>query len=438
MKAARRFSAAAVLAATVVIMMLLLSSLHHASATSLAPLESTIWLEKPVRVGDIGINTDVSTTAIDSPAANADSPRIAVSGNMVYVAWTITNYNWSQIYFARSSDGGSSFETADNISRSGDMQSMYQQLAAFGDNVYLVWNDVEGYYNINHISFAASDDRGSTFHVVRNMSNNTRPYSSYEPQVATAADGGTVYVTWRNEDPRDGGIIFGKSNNGGSTFRFTNLGDGFHPKLAATAAGGSNVYVSWLVQAIREGVMLNNVQFARSHDGGSSFSRPLMLSNNTWGIHVYDQIPIPVMVADGGNDVFVAWRYTTNNSTAGGNHANFLTASYDGGTSFTKPVAIKGGGTDTIDAPILASSSSATHGVFILWQESNSESFDTLLVRGTIPEAYVQAGNQGGQGTLGKEPLAWQYDYPLFAIMAAAGGGIAAVAYIAKRRRTAR
>jgi hypothetical protein len=68
---------------------------------------------------------NVSRTQIDSPAAVASSPSLAVSGDRAYVAWTISNYNWSQIYFARSSDGGATFGSPDNISKS-NAESMYQ------------------------------------------------------------------------------------------------------------------------------------------------------------------------------------------------------------------------------------------------------------------------------------------------------------------------
>jgi hypothetical protein len=200
---------------------------------------------------------NVSRTQIDSPAANANSPSIAVSGDRVYVAWTISNYSWSQIYLARSSDGGATFESPDNISKS-NMQSMYQQIAASGDNVYLIWNDVDS-DNINHISFARSNDGGNTFRAVSNLSNNTRPYGSYEPQIS--ADGKIAYVAWRNERQGGSDVIFGRSVDGGDTFSSTNLGDGFHPRLAVA---GNNVYVSWLLREIHNNTLLNNVQFVRS------------------------------------------------------------------------------------------------------------------------------------------------------------------------------
>jgi hypothetical protein len=154
-----------------------------------------------------------------------------------------------------------------------------------------------------------------------------------------------------------------------------------------------------------------------------------MLSNNTWGINPYDQIPIPAMAA-GENDVFVAWRYTANSTAS--DHANFIAASYDGGKSFTKPIAI-GGGMDMMDVPMLAA---AKHGVFILWQESNSRTVDTWIARGTIPEGYVQAGNPGAQETLQHQPAG--PGYSLFAMIAVAGGTAAAIAYVVKRRGAAK
>lgn len=281
--------------------------------------EAESFLE-PVNISKMNIEDDSAALVTDHV--------MSVAGNRVYVAWTTAIGDWSEIFFAQSSDGGANFGEHANVSNNPEA-SMLPKIASFGNDVYLTWTDIDD-GNIYHTSFARSSDWGYTFESVTNISANEHPHSSFEPQVA--ADRGTAYLVWRDEVPINNQtgniyakIAFAKSTDSGRTFDITRyIGDGAWP---AFAVSGPSIYVAVGVQDSG----MDNVGFVKSTDGGSTFSRQILLSNQTWGLHPYDSRAFPQISADGAN-VFVAWRYTAGGDESGANnHETFLAASYDKG-----------------------------------------------------------------------------------------------------------
>jgi hypothetical protein len=87
--------------------------------------------------------------------------RIALSGNNTYTSWWDNKTgNWEVLY-ARSTDGGETFEDTINLSNSSTTDSTRSELAANGNNVYLTW------WERNQTSdtpvMRVSNDNGATF-----------------------------------------------------------------------------------------------------------------------------------------------------------------------------------------------------------------------------------------------------------------------------------
>ena len=233
-----------------------------------------IWFDRTTGNGDIYFrrSTDSGATFRDTINLSNDtgmsgSPQIAVSGNNVYVVWYDNRINensqiFDEIYFKRSTDGGASFSnTPINLSNTTG-GSYSPQIAASGNNVYVVWRD-QTTGNAD-IFFARSTDGGVTFNSIPiNLSNNTG--RSAEPQIAVS--GNNVYVVWHdttdtvvfgNED-----IFFKRSTNNGATFSNTinlsmNAAKSLYPQIAIS---GNNVYVVWTDLALeKETSTLKEVQ----------------------------------------------------------------------------------------------------------------------------------------------------------------------------------
>jgi hypothetical protein len=159
-------------------------------------------------------------------------PQIATTDNKIYVVWEDNTYSNKEILFTKSTDGGNSFGHILNLSNTlGD--SYNEEISAFGDNVYVVWQEHYGLVEKDSIFFKASSDGGDTFGDSVKISDNA-VVSSY-PKVA-AGGNNVAYVVWNVEQEdaqnnndgnttrsdvgggRTGGILFTKSINNGDSF----------------------------------------------------------------------------------------------------------------------------------------------------------------------------------------------------------------------------
>lgn len=98
-----------------------------------------------------------------------------------------------------------------------------------------------------------------------------------------AASGNNVYVLWQNNSP-DQNVYFRKSIDNGATFdkliMLSNADSGGHAANPMMAVSGNHVYVAWMDTTFGENT---KVHFRKSADGGATFERPQVLSNNLKG-----------------------------------------------------------------------------------------------------------------------------------------------------------
>jgi hypothetical protein len=240
----------------------------------------------------------------------SENPRIAVSGNSVYVAWEEGPMDTKEIYFTRSTDRGEDFDKEENLSETPNERSAFApgeqpargKIDATGRNVYVVWQ--EGPAGNEEIYFRASNDRGEDFDAKENLSE-TDNVSSTDPEID--ATGRNVYVVWE-EDSDD--IFFRASNDRGEDFdakenlsETPNVTSQFNavntPPQIHIAASGRNVYVVWQEEGPG---MLEQIFFRASNDGGEDFDAKENISDSPVG-----GAEDPSMVASGG-DAYVVWR----------------------------------------------------------------------------------------------------------------------------------
>jgi hypothetical protein len=245
--------------------------------------------------------------------------------------------------------------------------SVYAQVASHGNNVYMVWQEnppspiSESANSVNYdIFIRISIDGGLTFGKEINLSNN--PGFSEHPQIA--ASGNNVYVVWIDNSPSIGSseatgnkkILFRKSIDDGNTFGETvilsDIPNADSSNQEITAAG-NNVYVVWQVTPLptkdQDSINSSNgqdsntddngdkgsISFIASVDNGETFKEVKSLSNAA-----FKSYP---KIAAYGSGIYIVWNIgiigdTNDSNNANNNNANngiFFTKSFDNGNSFS-------------------------------------------------------------------------------------------------------
>jgi hypothetical protein len=265
----------------------------------------------------------------------SEHPQVTVYGNNVYAIWADNTSGNREVLFTRSIDNGASFDSIKNLSNN-TSDSLNQEIAVFGNNVYVIWldQDEEGRTNI---LLRASADGGTTFGRTVNISSNANDETF--PKVA--AYGSSVYIAWNmvdeeELDERDNdGLFFVKSSDGGNTFdnivKLNREDDDFgEPQVAAI---NDTVYV---VSGGLHSIQVNGLFFIKSTDGGKSFSEPGMIDAN--GIFI-NPLNVEVVASNAqfsyvagqvfvsGNEEILLLEMTGNNSTRVLNLSNNLKVS---------------------------------------------------------------------------------------------------------------
>ena len=149
-------------------------------------LNKEIYFKKSVD-GGVTWKTDKRLT---NNAGDSRYPRIAVDGSNIYVVWTDYTPGAPEIYFKKSDDGGATWRTNKRLTNNAGY-SYAPAIAVDGSNIYVVWtDDTPG--NLE-IYFKKSTDGGSTWKQTR-LTNDS--LGSQYP--AIAADGSNVYIVWQN------------------------------------------------------------------------------------------------------------------------------------------------------------------------------------------------------------------------------------------------
>jgi hypothetical protein len=272
-----------------------------------------------------------------SPTVFSWLPRIAVSAHRpddVYVLWQEIVFSGGphggDIFFARSRDGGATFEAPRNLTATiygegkgrlayerWDNGSMDLFVSDRGD-IYAAWTAWDG-----PLWLTRSVDGGATFarsHVIERG----EPYPARAP--AIAATGDHVWLAWTTGEHASADIRVAASDDGGDTFappivvdRTRSFSDA--PDLALDDAGTLHLVFGDAM----------HVRYTRSTDGGRSFEPSHVISAR-------QQAGFPTL-AVAGERVDVVWELYTNDRAP---HGLGFTRSENAGASFAAPVEVPG------------------------------------------------------------------------------------------------
>lgn len=260
-------------------------------------------------------------------------PAVAVDGRRTYVAWVDERDQGpggiplEHIYFARSGNGGRSFEPSRRLD-SGAPVALATRLdnkwapaiAAARRSVVVGWADFRNY---NWDVFAvASADRGETFAANERVDDFAPAVERLHqnPAVALAANGERTIVAWTDVRAReaDSNIFFATRDGGGGAFSANAQLDGSKAGFAANADTPSN---QWAVQlaAFRDDVCAvwqdnrlgnNDVFFAASRDGGLTFGPDERVDDTGAGISNQYNPDVAAARVRGQVTCFVVWEDT--------------------------------------------------------------------------------------------------------------------------------
>lgn len=191
-----------------------------------------------------------------SNSAFKSYPKIAAFENSAYVVWNVgiigdsnskdnnaNNIN-NGIFFTKSFDSGNSF--SDTIKLNSDQNSIGEsQIAAYENNVYVVWGGNPDDKVVGNIFFVKSTDNGNRFANAVSLTEK----NSLNVEVISD-ENNNVYIAWQallsdgNEE-----ILFKKSSDNGASF--TNIHEnisenkGISECTSISVSENNNVYVAW-------------------------------------------------------------------------------------------------------------------------------------------------------------------------------------------------
>jgi hypothetical protein len=285
-----------------------------------------------------------------SQAANAHV-TLASDGDRVAAAWAATGPRGTDIYVARSDNGGRTFGSPARVNDlDGDASVNGEappRVLLSGNRVDVVWVSKRG--GVAAIRAAESSDGGKSFSPARTITSEGVAGARGWQTAAIAADG-TVHAAWL--DGRNAVHAQPASTAGGQSHAHHGdmRQDIYHAAWRGTEAPietqvaanvcfccktalvshGNDLYVAWR-HLFPGGV--RDIAIARSKDGGRTFSDPVRVSADNWQI---DACPDdgPSMAVDGSGALHVAWPTLVTDS--GAKHIGIFDAtSRDGGATFS-------------------------------------------------------------------------------------------------------
>ena len=343
------------------------------------------------------------TNVSSNPGASGLSQIAVDSKGSINIVWLDNTPGYYAVFFSRSTDGGATFSTPQNLSNDPAGSSAPQIAVDSSGNINVVWQDnPPGNYQI---FFTRSSDGGATFSAPMNISNDPRGAGS--PYMAVDS-GGNINVAWVSSPTVVPYIIsFSRSSDGGATFSTpiaVSSRPSYRPQVAVDSAG--NINVAW-TEGFNGPV---DVVFSRSSDGGATFTAPKVISylsevdlgfrmaldskGNLYA--VWDTQPYGNIYLSHSSDGGATFSYTaiTNNTSGTGPQGQqiaidssdninvvwniFFSRSSDGGATFSTPQNLSNDLGNSYASQIATDSSG---NINVVWQDNTPGNYDIFFTR---------------------------------------------------------
>ena len=244
------------------------------------------------RSTDGGISWGADTRLTNNVYYSSD-PSISVSGSVVHVVWDDQRDGNDEIYYKRSTDGGTIWGSDTRLTNDSSL-SRNPCVTASGSVVFVVWND----YNTLDIFYKCSTDGGISWGVDTQLTNDPGP--SWYPAVSVS--GSIVHVAWEEGRGGNANIYYKRSSDGGINWGLdtplTNNDTTIYFGSPSLSISGSVVHVVWT--DTRDHGMNYGVYYKSSTDGGISWNQETHITNNI-------AISYAPSVSVSGSGVHVVW-----------------------------------------------------------------------------------------------------------------------------------
>jgi hypothetical protein len=226
-------------------------------------------------------------------------PEIAVdSSNSIHVVWSdeSKNSNW-EINYKKSNDGGTTWTTRRLTWNSGG--SYFPAIAIDTNNhLHVTWYDDSP--GNNEIYYLRSTDGGTSWSKLYRLTWSTYSVSA-SPQITTNSSN-HIHVVWHDDCAGNKEIYFKKSTNGGITWEGTkrltwNSGVSWYSNIAADSL--NNIHVVWMDNSKDSNY---EIFYKRSTNGGMTWSSYKRLTWTSTGFS-----GSPCLDTDSNNWIHVVW-----------------------------------------------------------------------------------------------------------------------------------
>ncbi len=280
-------------------------------------------------------------------------PRMVIAGSdpsSVYILWQEIVFSGGshggEIFFARSSDGGKTFNRPVNLSNSiaGDGKGRLTRRhwhngsldLAMGPQgtLYAAWTEYEG-----ALWFSRSTDGGNRFSKPLRVAGGQGARPARGPSLAVDADN-AVYLAWTVGEDRSADIRLAKSDDAGSSFGaprivFENKGHCDAPKITVDRTRTIHLVYA---ESPAGPFGLYHISYTRSNDGAHTFEKPREISSPL--PEKYESSSFPALNADGEANLYVLWDLFGNRE--GRPRGLGFTVSRDAGRTFASPSVVPG------------------------------------------------------------------------------------------------
>ncbi len=286
---------------------------------------------------DGGATWSVSVRVNDAPSGSQLLPSLAVGPDgTLYAAWKDTRNRHTDVYFARSTDGGVTWSANVRIDDAlSEVPSLVEggkpSLAVGPDGtLYAAWHDDRNGNLDQDIYFARSTDGGVTWSAsirVDDAPSGDQLYSS----LAVGPDG-TLYVVWHDFRNNTFDIYSARSSDGGATWSVNVRvddalsGDQRFPSLAVGPDG--TLYAAWADE--RNDNFDLSIYFARSTNGGATWSTNVRVDDAPSGDQWY-----PSLAVGPDGTLYAVWQDGRIN-----NDGIYSACSRDGGATWSANVRV--------------------------------------------------------------------------------------------------
>ena len=308
------------------------------------------------RSPDGGINWGLDTR-VSNNIYFSSNPSVAVSGSVVHVAWQDNRDGNYEIYYNRSTNGGTSWGTDTRLTND-SAASETPCISSSGSVVNVVWTDNRNGLQ-SEVYYKRSTDGGVSWGADTRLTND--PAGSWGASVS--ASGLLVHVVWLDGRNEYQNVFYKRSSDGGVNWGadtpLTNYDSTRIANSPSVAVSGSNVHVVWM-DSPRD-TFAYEMFHKHSTDGGITWGPNTRLTTN------YTSATLFSTLSASGPDVHVVWDDNRN-----GNYEIYYKRSTDGGISWGADTRLTNNSASSV-YPFVSASGPVVHVVWMDIRDGNYE-----------------------------------------------------------------